>query len=154
SLATADTLAKFDAASIVVPEIRFDMTAAMPDKNMPPMKQSAVYRDLRLEGIKAGKAAKLSSAGMTEEITGPAPVTLTMGAFHATDYDLPGIVRFLYGTAAPGEAPKPVTGPATIEGAQVKAPEGVEVSIGKMAAGATKLRPLASPVWGFVNSMA
>jgi hypothetical protein len=152
-ISSADTLAKFDATSIVIPEVHLDMTASGPDKNAPPMKQSAVYRDLRLEDIKAGKAARISSAGMTDEVTGPAPMTMTMGAFHSTDYDLAAAVRFVYAAAAPGEAQKQLVGPTTIDGMHVKGPQGVDVSIGKMAMGAMKLRPLTTPPASFMQSV-
>ena len=152
SLSTADTLAKFDAASVAVPELHVEIAGATGD-NAPPMKASVTYRDVHFVGIKGGKVAQIGSAGVTEEISSPVPISISAGAFAATDYDLVGVVRFLFGTAAPDDAPKPVTGGATIDGFKVKGPEGVEVSIGRMAAGAFKLRPLSTPAWGFVSSM-
>jgi hypothetical protein len=153
SLATADALAKFDATSVVIPEVHLDMTVAAPNANAPAANGNAVYRDIHLDGIKSGKASRVSSAGMTEQISGPAPVSLTMGAFLATDYDLAGAVRFIFAAAAPGEAPKPITGPASIDGMQIKAPQGVEVTVGKLAMGAIKMRPLATPVASVVQSV-
>jgi len=150
-LATADTLAKFGATSVVIPEIHVEIAGAMPDKNAPPMKASAVYHDLRLDGIKAGKASRVSASGMTEEVTSPAPISVSLGSFLATDYDLASVVRFVYGTSAPGEAPKVVAGPASINDIHVKGTQGVEVSVGKLATGAMKLRPLSTPVWNFVT---
>src|SRR5882757_6190177 len=67
---TVDLLSKFDATSVVVPEMHFDMSSPVAGKDAP-MTQSASYRELRLENIKAGKAAKVSSGGMSDDIQGP-----------------------------------------------------------------------------------
>ncbi|MFI5014752.1 MAG: hypothetical protein ACHQAY_20645 [Hyphomicrobiales bacterium] len=144
-LASADTLAKFDATSIVIPEIRFDLTTPAAGKDAP-MTQSAVYRDLHLDGIKAGKAARASSAGMTDEIKGPVALSYTIGSFLATDYDLAGAVRVVYAAAQPGEAPKQLLGPSSFENMHLKGPNGVEVNFGKISAGAMRMRPLATPM--------
>ena len=64
SLSSVDTLSKFDATSVVIPEIHVDITAQVAG-NDTPLAQSLAYRDMRLDDIKAGKAARASVAGMT-----------------------------------------------------------------------------------------
>ncbi|SDR47175.1 hypothetical protein SAMN05444161_4313 [Rhizobiales bacterium GAS191] len=145
SLSSADTLAKFDATSIVIPEVDLTMTSPMPGKDGP-MTQVVTYHDFHIDGIKGGKAARISSAGMTADVKGPMPMSYTVGTFLATDYDLAGAVRMFYAAAQPGEAPKQLVGPSSIESMKFKGPQGVEVNIGHLSAGAMKMRPLSTPL--------
>ncbi len=152
SLSTADTLARFDAASVVIPEIRLEL-AMPPDMSGQPNKASAVYRDLRLDDVKNGKAARLSLAGLTVDIPDRVPVNVSVGAILATDYDLAGAVRVAFAAAAPGEAQKQIAGPASIEGLRATMSSDFDLSIGKVALGAVKLRPLSMPAATVVQTL-
>src|SRR6516225_101283 len=143
--ASADTLAKFDATSIVIPEVDLTVTSPVAGKDTP-MTQTLVYRDIHVDGLKGGKAARLTASGMSNDINGPVPMSYTSGAFLATDYDLAGAVRVVFAAAQPGEAPKQLIGPSSIDSMKFKGPEGVEVNIGRISAGAMRMRPLSTPI--------
>ena len=144
-VSSADTLAKFDATSIVIPEIDLTVTSPVAGKDTP-MTQTLVYRDIHVDGLKGGKAARLTASGMSNDINGPVPMSYTSGAFLATDYDLAGAVRVVFAAAQPGEAPKQLIGPSSIDSIKFKGPEGVEVNIGRISAGAMRMRPLSTPI--------
>jgi hypothetical protein len=149
SAATVDTLAKLDATSITIPEIHWELTQTMPataGKDAATMTQNGAQRDVRLDDIKGGKVARVSIGGISNDVKGPVSVSYMTGPLQSTDYDLAGAVRVFFATAQPGEAPKQLAGPTTIDGIQLKAPEGVEVKVGKVAYGAIKMRPLSTPV--------
>jgi len=148
-IATADALAKLDATSITIPEIHWDFTHTVPasaGKDAATMTQHGLQKDVRLDDIKGGKAARVSIGGISNDVKGPVSMSYITGALQSTDYDLAGAVRVFFATAQPGEAPKPLAGPTTIDGIQFRGPEGVEVKVGKVAYGAIKMRPLSTPV--------
>ena len=60
----------------------------------PPMTQSLAYRDMHIEDIKGGKAARVTIAGMSSEIKGPRSLNTSIGKLLVTDYDFAGVVRF------------------------------------------------------------
>jgi hypothetical protein len=145
NLATADKLSHFDADSVEIPEIDVDITTPGVGKGEP-VSQHAVYRDLSLEDIQNGKIATITAEGMTTEVKGPAPMTMTLGAFKSSGYDLVAAVRFVFAGAQPGEQAKQLVGPSTFESMDLKAPEGVEIKTGKIETGAIKAKPLATPI--------
>ncbi|MBV9517982.1 MAG: hypothetical protein JO068_07655 [Hyphomicrobiales bacterium] len=144
-LTTADTLSKFDAASITIPEIHVDVSVPVAGQDTP-MSQSVVYRDIHVEDIKGGKAARISAAGMSSEVKGPVTLETSIGKLLATDYDFASVVRMVYVAAQPGEAQKAISGPSSIENMHSTSSNGVEMNIGRMNIGAVKARPLATPI--------
>jgi hypothetical protein len=152
SLSSVDTLSKFDATSVVIPELHVDMTAQVAG-NDTPLAQSVAYRDFRLDDIKAGKAARASVAGMTAEVKGPVSLGYSVGQVLATDYDFTGLLRIVYAAALPGEAPKQLSGPSTLENLHFNGPDGVEINIGHAAVGAMKARPLVTPLADFLPAL-
>ncbi len=151
-LSTADVLSKFDATSVVIPEIRLEFTAPGVG-NGPPMTQSLAYRDTHMEDIKGGKAARVAIAGMSSDVKGPRSLNTSIGKLLVTDYDFAGVVRFIYATAQPGEALKQISGPSTLENWHSADASGVEVNIGHVSAGAVKARPLVTPLADMIPAL-
>jgi hypothetical protein len=151
-LSSVDTLSKLDATSVVIPEVHLDITSKVAGSDTP-MTQSAAYRDLHLDDIKAGKAARVSAAGITADVKGPLSMSYSIGPFLATDYDFAGWTRIIYAAAQPGEAPKQLAGPSSLQNMNFKGPNGVEINIGRASAGAMKMRPLATPLADFLPTM-
>ncbi|MBV9567250.1 MAG: hypothetical protein JO172_03860 [Hyphomicrobiales bacterium] len=144
-LPTADVLSRFDASSITIPEIHVDVAMPVAGKDTP-MSQSVVYRDIHVEDVKGGKAARVSSAGMSSDVKGPVALNTSMGRLLVTDYDFTSVVRIVYAAAQPGEAQKPISGPSSIENMHSTSSNGVEFNIGRMSIGAVKARPLVTPL--------
>jgi hypothetical protein len=144
-LSTADALSKFDAASITIPEIRLEFTAHVPG-NGAPLAQNLVYREVRVEDIKSGKAARVSLASGAFEVKGPVSVTVSAGKFSATDHDFATMVRIVYAAAQPGEQLKQISSGSSQENVHIAYPNGEEVNVGHVSTGAVKARPLATPL--------
>ena len=64
--ASADTLAKFNATSIVIPEVDGNLTMPVAGKDQP-LTETLVYRDIHLDGVTARseRALQLSGKGLS-----------------------------------------------------------------------------------------
>ncbi|MBV8428096.1 MAG: hypothetical protein JOZ88_12720 [Hyphomicrobiales bacterium] len=144
-LPTADALSKFDASSVNIPEIRLEFTAPITGNGASPS-ETITYSDTRIEDLKSGKAARASIAATTAEIRGPSSFNSSFGKILVSDYDLAGLVRFVFAAAQPGETPKQISGSSTAENGHFTYPNGVEVNIAHMSVGAVKARPLVTPL--------
>ena len=145
-ISTADTLSKFDATAVVIPEIHIEVTATPVAGKDASMSESVVYRDIRIEDIKGGKGARLNAAGMSSDVKGPVALTASSGKILATDYDFAALARIAYAAATPGEAPKLISGPSSIENIHWTSSNAGEINIGRMSVGAVKARPLVTPL--------
>ena len=77
----------------------------------------------------------------------------SVGELLATDYDFAGLLRIVYAAAQPGEAPKQISGPSTLENLHFNGRDGVEVNIGHGPCGAMKARPLVTPLADFLPAL-
>ncbi|WP_132251396.1 hypothetical protein [Methylobacterium segetis] len=95
----ATRLARLDAASLTIPELR--SVHAGPGAS----RQTVVYRDVAARDVRAGKAAELSAAGAAVTVAGgPETGSGTYGRIGATDIDLAALAR-LYAVAGDGKGP-------------------------------------------------
>ncbi|AWN44853.1 hypothetical protein [Methylobacterium durans] len=95
----ATRLARLDAASLTIPELR--SVHAGPG----PSRQTVVYRDVAARDVRVGKAAELSAAGAAVTVAGgPETGSGTYGRIGATDIDLAALAR-LYAVAGDGKGP-------------------------------------------------
>ncbi len=90
---------------------------------------------------------------MSSDVKGPRSLTTSIGKLLVTDYDFAGLVRFVYGTAQPGETPKQISGPSTLENWHSADAGGVEVNVGHVSAGAVRARPLVTPLADLVPAL-
>ncbi|GEP03961.1 hypothetical protein [Methylobacterium oxalidis] len=95
----ASRLARLDAASLTIPELR--SVHAGPGAS----RQTVVYRDVAARDVRAGRAAELSAAGAAVTVAGgPETGSGTYGRIGATDIDLAALAR-LYAVAGDGKGP-------------------------------------------------
>ncbi|MER2264734.1 hypothetical protein [Methylobacterium oxalidis] len=95
----ATRLARLDAASLTIPELR--SVHAGPGAS----RQTVVYRDVTARDVRAGRAAELSAAGAAVTVAGgPETGSGTYGRIGATDIDLAALAR-LYAVAGDGKGP-------------------------------------------------
>lgn len=95
----AARLAKLDAASIVIPELRSESRVGG-------RVQSATYRDVSAKDVRAGRIAEASASGATAAAASGEPKGIaTYGRMQMTDVDLAAMAR-LYGE--PGDAKSPM----------------------------------------------
>ncbi|GJE16500.1 hypothetical protein [Methylobacterium marchantiae] len=94
----AARLAKFDAASIVIPELRSETRIG--DRA-----QTATYRDITARDVRGGRIAQASAAGATAaEAGGDKPRSASYGRMEMKDVDLVAMAR-LYGEAGDAKSP-------------------------------------------------
>ncbi|MGU3539242.1 hypothetical protein [Methylobacterium sp. A54F] len=95
----ATRLARLDAASLTIPELRSEHAGAGPAR------QVVVYRDVTARDVRAGRIAELTASGAAITVTGGRENgSGTYGAVHATGLDLTALAR-LYGVAGDGKGP-------------------------------------------------
>ncbi|WP_336488840.1 hypothetical protein [Methylobacterium nigriterrae] len=96
----AQRLARLDAASLTIPELRSEHAGPGPSR------QSVVYRDVTARDVRAGRAAELTATGAAVTVAGGSETgSGTYGPIAATDLDLAALAR-LY--AVPGDGKGPV----------------------------------------------
>ncbi|MCJ2128854.1 hypothetical protein [Methylobacterium sp. E-045] len=94
----AARLAKFDAASIVIPELRSETRIGTKTQN-------ATYRDVTAKDVRGGRIAQASAAGLTAvEAGGEAKHSASYGRIEMKDVDLAAMAR-LYGEAGDAKSP-------------------------------------------------
>ncbi|WP_311275206.1 hypothetical protein [Methylobacterium sp. WCS2018Hpa-22] len=94
----AARLAKFDAASIVIPELRSETRIGT-------KAQTATYRDVTAKDVRGGRIAQASAAGVTAaEDGGEARHSASYGRIDMKDVDLAAMAR-LYGEAGDAKSP-------------------------------------------------
>ncbi|MBX9931105.1 MAG: hypothetical protein K2Y56_06145 [Methylobacterium sp.] len=90
-------LARLDAASLTIPELRVAYAEAGPGR------QGVVYRDVVAKDVRAGRIAELTASGASVSVTGgPRTGTGTYGRIQASDVDLVALAR-LYGEPGDGK---------------------------------------------------
>ncbi|KAB1074238.1 hypothetical protein [Methylobacterium planeticum] len=95
----ASRLARLDAASLTIPELRSDHAGPGASR------QTVVYRDVAARDVRAGRAAELVASGAAVTVTGgPETGSGTYGRISATDLDLAALAR-LYAVAGDGKGP-------------------------------------------------
>lgn len=140
----ADMLARFNARSVRVPEIRVEQN--LPKGDGKSTAQSIVYRDLTFTNVVAGKAQKASLAGGTTDMTDSelGKVTGTIGHMSMEDVDFTASVRFLIDKAVGGEAPKTLYRNGSFDGLSMKGDK-FEMTTGRMSFGEFRARPMRTP---------
>jgi hypothetical protein len=137
----ADSLAKFDAASIVIPDLELD-------QDLGGLHQVAHYKDVKLTDIRAGKVGSYSIESATID-GGHGNGQTVSGVMHrmgGTDIDLPGLVRVFTQTGADASAPlQPLYGTAFGDGYEIKSPL-FTMSAGKVTMSGISGRPLKTPL--------
>lgn len=94
----AARLAKFDAASVVIPELRSET-------RMGTKAQTATYRDVTAKDVRGGRIAQAGAAGLTAaEAGGVAKHSASYGRIEMKDVDLAAMAR-LYGEAGDAKSP-------------------------------------------------
>ncbi|KQT86912.1 hypothetical protein [Methylobacterium sp. Leaf466] len=90
-------LARLDAASLTIPELRVSYVEGGPAR------QGVVYRDVVAKDVRAGRIAELTASGASVSVTGgPRTGTGTYGRIEARDVDLVTLSR-LYGEPGDGK---------------------------------------------------
>ena len=134
---SAGSLAKLDAASIVIPDLAMEQTLGA-------IHQEAHYLNVRLTGIHAGKvgAYSIASATIGGEMATGQMVTGVMHGIGGTDIDLPELMRVFTETSTDASAPlKPLYGTPFVDGYEFKTPL-VDFSLGKATMSDIRGRPL------------
>ncbi|WP_342362579.1 hypothetical protein [Terrarubrum flagellatum] len=144
----ADTLGRFNARSMRIPEIRVEQNIAAGGKTT---KQTIVYRDLTFNDVQGGKAKTVALAGgsmaMEDAVLGKS--TGTVGRMSMEDMDFTGMVRFMIDKAVGGEAPKTLYRNGSFDGMSMKGDK-FEFSLGKMTFGEFRARPMKTPMIEFL----
>jgi hypothetical protein len=142
--AHADELAGLTAKSIVIPE--FTVRSAGPDGKGGTAVASFVYKDFRLEDVRNGVAAELSTAGMTSADAGGG--ALTYGKTTASNLDIGAVLAIYgYGAAAKGEQRESrlISSHSDIESVSFAGPA-AHCTLGKTEIGAVRVRPGTFPL--------
>lgn len=138
---SADSIARLNAASIVIPDLALE-------QNLAGTHQLAHYKDVKLTGVRAGKVASYSieSGAIGGEIANGQAVTGILHRIGGTDIDLPGLVRVFTQASAGANAPlQPLYGSAFADGYEITTPQ-FSMSIGKVMMSGISGRPLKTPL--------
>lgn len=127
----AARLARLDAGSLAIPELRIEQTTGG-------MRQSATYRDVVARGVHAGRIAELTSSGAAISVTGAmdgksANGDGTYGKLRAEDVDLAALARL---STEPGDGKGPwqrLYAAFSIESIAFKDERGTQVSFARLA---------------------
>ncbi|KAI9881911.1 MAG: DEAH-box RNA helicase prp16, partial [Watsoniomyces obsoletus] len=136
ALRLADRMSRLAASEIVIPEIRAETTAGA-------VRQSAVYRDVRVAQIGAGRAASAASGGGSFDGTSAeGPSRGTFARMEISDIDLGLMVALLepQPDATPAELRR-VYGAFSLEGLTTEGPKGARSRIARMAGREFRARP-------------
>jgi len=138
---TADALARLNAASIVIPELDLTMKLPLAGRDTS-FTETIAYRDIHADGIVSGKASRIAASGMSADVKGAMPISYTTGRLSVSDVDFAAMAYVATAKAQPGEAPRQLSGPASIKAIRYKVLENIKLDIGRIDAGAVKMRPL------------
>ncbi|HEV7438572.1 MAG TPA: hypothetical protein VGN94_02955 [Methylobacterium sp.] len=95
----ATRLARLDAASLTIPELRSEHAGPGASR------QTVVYRDVAARDVRAGRAAELTASGAAVTVAGgPETGSGTYGRISATDLDFAALAR-LYAVSGDGKGP-------------------------------------------------
>ncbi|GLS45495.1 hypothetical protein [Methylobacterium brachythecii] len=127
----ATRLARLDAGSLAIPELRIEQTNGG-------MRQTATYRDVIARGVHAGRIAELTSAGAAITVAGSAEGRSTngdgsYGRVRAEDVDLTALARL---STEPGDGKGPwqrLYAGFSVENIAFKDERGVQVSFARLA---------------------
>ncbi|MBN9062254.1 MAG: hypothetical protein J0H41_07415 [Rhizobiales bacterium] len=146
----ADMLARFNARSVRIPEIRVEQN--LPKRDGKTTTQTIVYRDLVFSDVVAGKARMANLAGGTTamEDSELGKVTGTVGRASMEDVDFTASVRFVIDKAVGGEAPKTLYRNGSFDGMTMKGDK-FEMSFGRMSFGEFRARPMRTPLMDIVT---
>ncbi|MBV9634753.1 MAG: hypothetical protein JO163_12120 [Methylobacteriaceae bacterium] len=143
ALTPKERLEKLTASSIVVPEVKADVTAG-------PLTESITYNKITLSDVESGKIGDLTIDGGTVSATGPGmpgPIEGTMGAFSSKNLDLALYARIISESRTdPNEPLGVLYESATFDGLQLKSGDAFSVSVGKMTAHDIKGRPFVKSI--------
>ncbi|GEP10446.1 hypothetical protein [Methylobacterium gnaphalii] len=127
----AARLARLDAGSLAIPELRIEQTSGG-------MRQAAIYRDVVARGVHAGRIAELTSAGAAVTVAGAmegksANGDGSYGKIRAEDVDLAALARL---STEPGDGKGPwqrLYAAFSVESIAFKDERGTQVSFARLA---------------------
>ncbi|MDB5560597.1 MAG: hypothetical protein JWN11_15, partial [Hyphomicrobiales bacterium] len=143
----AGQLAHLSASSIHIPELR--VSYDVPVSEGEPKKGELVYKDIQIDNVKDGVAAKASMGGA--EATGTDGTSFKLGNVSANSFDIGGLLGFyglVQGTA--DTAPKTVYKNFAADGASLGGPD-FSCTIGKISVAELKARPLKVSFGDFIT---
>lgn len=135
-------LGRLNATAIVIPEMTVEQAVG-------PTKTSTVYRDVRINGIKEGRASEIviSSATFRNEGKGPDNAEGTMARTTMTNADLALMAKVYGEVAGPDDKDyKVIYSSLVSDGITMKMDKAVEVAIARMSGKEARARPVATPL--------
>lgn len=131
----AERIDRLSAAEIVIPELRAETTAAI-------VQQNAVYRDVRVAGVAAGRIASASAASGSFE--GSTPDGVSRGTFGRTGtekVDAGAMVRLLAPATTPDGELRSIYGSFSVENLVSEGPKGASTRMARLAGRDFSARP-------------
>lgn len=141
--AIAATLARLNARSIRIPELRIEQK--LPDGEGKEITSTTVYRDFVMNDVMAGRAKTVTVAGGTLDSKNPKTGAMTgkIGKMSAEDVDVTTSLRFYSDKAQPGDNDrKTIYRNMALDGMTMTGPNGLEIVVGKVNIGDAKARPM------------
>lgn len=150
--ALTERLASLSAASVSMPEMAIAV-------KQPEGGSRTVYKDIRINGLKAGVIRSLAASGGVMDGTGQNGEVMraSFGPITVNDIDLPLIATAYVGGGAPGGEMRVAQGQTTVDSMAfgVKGPAGnVAITVGRMAMKGSRMRPVATPLLPLVQEFA
>lgn len=122
-------LARFSASAVTIPQLTIEQVAGKD-------RITTVYRDIRIEALRAGTAESVLIAGATfaNEATGKERVEGSLGASIVTGMDFAQIARFYADSTNDPGPRRPIYAGSVMEGMTLRLTEGGQVRVGRITA--------------------
>jgi hypothetical protein len=143
----ADRIARLSASEIVIPEMRAETMIAAGT-------QAAIYRDIRLSNVGAGRIASATAASGSFEGSGPeGPSRGTFARTEMSELDIGLMMALLNGGGAGSTEMRRIYGSFSIEGMTTEGPKGARARIARLAGRDFKAKPTAQGWIAAINSV-